>query len=61
MPVSKITTCTFGGPDLRTLYVTTASNDAPAGERLAGSLFAIDTQVSGQKENRFAIANAKMV
>jgi sugar lactone lactonase YvrE len=55
MPVSKITTCTFGGPDLRTLYVTTASNSAPAGERLAGGLFAIETGVTGQRENRFRI------
>lgn len=53
MPVSKITTCTFGGPDLRTLYVTTASNGALAGERLAGSLFRIETGVAGQPENRF--------
>jgi sugar lactone lactonase YvrE len=55
MPVSKITTCTFGGPDLRTLYVTTASNGAPAHERLAGGLFAIATEVQGQRENRFSL------
>jgi len=55
MPVSKITTCTFGGPDLRTLYVTTASNGAPAQERLAGGLFAIETHIRGQRENRFSL------
>ena len=55
MPVSKITTCTFGGLDLRTLYVTTASNGAPAHERLAGALFAIATEVQGQRENRFSL------
>jgi sugar lactone lactonase YvrE len=55
MPVSKITTCTFGGPELRTLYVTTASNAAPPHERLAGGLFAIETEVSGQRENRFGL------
>lgn len=53
MPVSNITSCTFGGPDLQTLYITTASNRAPRGERLAGGLFSIRTNVQGQPENRF--------
>jgi len=53
MPVKNITTCTFGGADLRTLFVTTASAEAPPGDRLAGSLFAIQTDVQGQPENRF--------
>lgn len=53
MPVSNITSCTFGGADRKTLYVTTASNGAPPEERLAGGLFAIRTDVSGQPENRF--------
>lgn len=55
MPVSNITTCTFGGPEGTTLYVTTAAMDAPASERLAGGLFAISTDVRGQKENRFRV------
>jgi sugar lactone lactonase YvrE len=50
MPVKNITTCTFGGADLKTLYVTTA---ASPGQRLAGSLFAIQCEVRGQPENRF--------
>lgn len=53
MPVKNITTCTFGGADLKTLYVTTARAEAPAGDRLAGSLYAIETDVAGQPENRF--------
>ena len=53
MPVQNITTCTFGGADLSTLFVTTASADAPRGDRLAGSLFSIATDVKGQPENRF--------
>ncbi len=53
MPVKNITTCTFGGPDLKTLYVTTARTEAPAGDRLAGGLYAIATQVAGQPENPF--------
>jgi sugar lactone lactonase YvrE len=55
MPVKNITTCTFGGVDLKTLFVTTASADAPAGDRLAGGLFAIRCKVSGQAENRFCV------
>ena len=55
MPVRKITTCTFGGADLTTLFVTTASVDAAPGERLAGGLFAIQCEVSGQAENRFRV------
>jgi sugar lactone lactonase YvrE len=53
MPVQNITTCTFGGPNRDTLYITTASADAPARDRLAGGLFAMQTSVSGQPENRF--------
>jgi sugar lactone lactonase YvrE len=53
MPVKNITTCCFGGAELKTLFVTTASAQAPAGDRLAGSLFAIRTGVKGQAENRF--------
>ena len=55
MPVRNVTTCTFGGPNLRTLYVTTASNEAAPGDRLAGGLFAIETEVTGQPENRFSV------
>lgn len=55
MPVSKITTCTFGGAELKTLFVTTASLDAASCERLAGGLFAIQCEVSGQEENRFRV------
>src|SRR5215470_4118431 len=53
MPVKNITTCTFGGTDLKTLFVTTASAEAPPGDRLAGSLFSIQTNVTGQPENQF--------
>jgi sugar lactone lactonase YvrE len=53
MPVRNITTCTFGGADLTTLFVTTASAEAPRGERLSGNLFSIHTAVRGQSENRF--------
>jgi sugar lactone lactonase YvrE len=59
MPIRNITTCTFGGSDLKTLYVTTAKIEAPAGDRLAGGLFAIPTAVAGQPENQFAMGNTE--
>ncbi len=59
MPVSNITSCTFGGSDYKTLYVTTATVKAPRGERLAGGLFAIRAEVSGLPENRFRILGSR--
>lgn len=55
MPVRNVTSCTFGGADRRTLFITTAE-DSTAGERLAGSLFAFRTEVPGQPENRFRVS-----
>ena len=55
MPVKNITTCTFGGADRRTLYVTTAKIEAPPGDRLAGGLYAIPTESRGQPENQFRV------
>ena len=59
MPAQNITTCTFGGPDRRTLYVTTAKIEAPARDRLAGGLFAIKTEIAGQPENQFRAFGAR--
>jgi len=53
MPVANVTTCAFGGPDRSTLYVTTASLMRNESDRLAGSLFAIETDTRGLPENRF--------
>jgi sugar lactone lactonase YvrE len=47
MPVRNITTCAFGGPDLKTLYITTAAMMTTPSDRLAGSLFAYDAGVQG--------------
>ena len=47
MPVRNITTCAFGGVELRTLYITTASILTDPSDRLAGSLFALDVSVPG--------------
>ena len=54
LPVSRVTCPMFGGPDLATLYVTTAkimlSPEELAREPLAGALFAIDAGVAGPPE-----------
>jgi sugar lactone lactonase YvrE len=55
MPVSNLTNCAFGGPDLQTLYVTSAALHAPEGERFAGALFAIPTDVQGMETGRFRL------
>lgn len=47
LPVSNPTTCAFGGPGLKTLYITSATLDAPPEDRLAGSLFALPVQTPG--------------
>ncbi len=58
LPVQKPTSCMFGGPDLSTLYVTSAIWDlegpALAEQPLAGHLLAIDVGICGLPEPRFA-------
>ena len=57
LPVPQVTSCAFGGPDLATLYITTASlrmdRAALAEQPLAGALFAIDPGVRGLPEPVF--------
>ncbi len=55
MPVQNVTTCAFGGPDLKTLFVTSASIVSPRGNRLAGSLFSLRVDIPGMAENRFGV------
>jgi sugar lactone lactonase YvrE len=51
VPVEQPTSCAFGGPDLTTLYITSAwdglSAEAKRAQRLAGGLFALETGVKG--------------
>ena len=51
MPCSNITKLAFGGPDLRTVFITTARKDlAPAAlaqQPLAGALFTLHSEVAG--------------
>ncbi len=57
MPVSRPTSCSFGGSDLRTLFVTSATHGLSAAERqkepLAGGVFALDVGVAGRREPRY--------
>jgi len=55
MPVLNVTTCTFGGEDLRTLYITTAAAGAKPGDRFAGGLFALEMETVGLAENKFRL------
>ena len=55
MPVGNITTCTFGGADLKTLYITTARSLSGPRARLSGGLYAIPVDVPGLPENHFRL------
>ena len=60
VPVSCPTMCSFGGPGLDILYVTSATfnlnEDELASQPLAGALFAIEgLGAQGLEEPRFAI------
>ncbi|MEU3274135.1 SMP-30/gluconolactonase/LRE family protein [Saccharomonospora sp. NPDC006951] len=51
VPTPCTTSCAFGGPDLRTLYITTANHERPEG---GGLLYAVDAPVGGRHPHRFA-------
>ncbi|WP_083004954.1 SMP-30/gluconolactonase/LRE family protein [Halomonas sp. GT] len=57
VPARCPTMCAFGGPDLKTLYVTSARHGRPADELKAypesGNLFALRVDVAGQREPLF--------
>ncbi len=57
IPATRVTACAFGGPDLKTLYVTTARQkltpEQLEQEPLAGCVFAIQTDVGGLPEPHF--------
>ena len=57
LPARQITSCAFGGPDLRTLYVTSAATGldeaARAEQPLAGALFAVELDSPGRPAHRF--------
>jgi len=55
VPSALVTKCAFGGPDLTTLYITTARADRdPHIDPMAGHVFAVDAGVKGIPANIFA-------
>ena len=59
VPVSQVTCPAFGGPDLKTLFITTANKNMSAAqlaaEKVAGGLFVIDVDVAGLPESLIVI------
>lgn len=57
LPVSRVTSCALGGPDLKTLYITSAffrlTEEQRATQPLAGALFAVEVDVPGVPEPRY--------
>ncbi len=58
LPVARVTSCCFGGPELRDLYVTTRrdglSDSEVARQPLAGALLRLDVGVAGLPTDAFA-------
>jgi sugar lactone lactonase YvrE len=55
LPVTQVTACTFGGPDLGELFITTSRENLPdAVQPAAGSIFRYVPGVSGQPIRPFA-------
>ncbi|WP_158600842.1 SMP-30/gluconolactonase/LRE family protein [Teichococcus wenyumeiae] len=58
LPAQKITCCAFGGPELRTLFITSATEGLSGEEKqaqpLAGRLMALEPGVAGRLPRRFA-------
>ena len=52
MPVQNITNCVFGGSDMKTLFITSASNKGKNESELDGSLFAINMNYQGLEDNK---------
>lgn len=54
LPVPLVTSCAFGGDDLRTLFITTAQSDGTPGP-LEGALFAVDAGAQGLPPARVSL------
>jgi sugar lactone lactonase YvrE len=50
LPVQQVTKCAFGGPELKTLFITTAAHRRSlADEPLAGALFSVPVETAGPR------------
>jgi sugar lactone lactonase YvrE len=55
VPAAQVTACTFGGPRLDQLFITTSrENPAPGHDPLAGALFRADVGATGLPAREFA-------
>jgi sugar lactone lactonase YvrE len=54
-PVKNPTTCTFGGPDLRTLFFTSAGGDQATNDGDPGSLFSLEMEIPGLPTTPFLL------
>jgi sugar lactone lactonase YvrE len=55
LPVTKVTACTFGGPNLDDLFITTSREGLDAEDQpLAGALFRAEAQIQGMPVRTFA-------
>lgn len=57
VPAGQVTACAFGGPQLRTLFITSAcspTGSGPFSEPLGGSLFAVEVDSPGLPAHLFA-------
>ncbi|MBL6080394.1 SMP-30/gluconolactonase/LRE family protein [Belnapia sp. T18] len=52
LPTENVTSCAFGGVDMRTLFITTAGGPDGAGTGIAGGVFAARTEVAGLPSGR---------
>jgi sugar lactone lactonase YvrE len=61
VPAPNVTSCAFGGPDLRTLYITTArlgmNNERLKEYPLSGNVFSMKTDVRGVRAFMFEFKN----
>jgi len=59
LPVTQVSSCTFGGPGLSTLFITTAWENFTLDQRqaqpLAGSIFSLETNTRGQATRVFQL------
>lgn len=59
VPASQVTSCTFGGPNMTTLYIATARHAMTSAEEarypLAGTVFKLETGVRGTTRGRVRI------
>ena len=60
IPAAQVTSCTFAGPDMTTLYITTACFEMTPEEQeqypLAGSVFKLETETRGTTRARVRIS-----